>query len=267
MVASFETIAAGTLLTSPRRALWERFGWTDRLTSVFLIGFPSAVFATNCFILAPAPGERCIIVDPGIGVLDRLAEVLREHRLKPAAVLLTHGHLDHVYSVTPVCSSNDVAAYLHHDDIYRLADPLSLVDPMLLAMLEREFGSKATWTPPSDVVELTDHQQLTVADLDFSVWHAPGHTEGSVMFRIEDVPSQLPPDSGLTSSLIAGDVLFAGGIGRTDLPGGNEAQMMASLRDVVLAQPDDCLVFPGHGPATTIAKERATNPFLQGLHP
>jgi glyoxylase-like metal-dependent hydrolase (beta-lactamase superfamily II) len=232
---------------------------------VFLIGFPSAVFATNCFILASAPGEQCLIVDPGVDVLDRLAEVLREHRLKPAAVLLTHGHLDHTYAVTPVCGSSGIAAYIHGDDAYRLRDPLSLMDPMLLMMLEQEFGTAATWTEPDDVVRVADQQELRLADLRLRVLHAPGHTEGSVMFRLDEVPDVLPEDSGLTGSLVSGDVLFAGGIGRTDLPGGDEAQMMASLRDVVLGQPDELLVLPGHGPATTIGRERAGNPFLQGL--
>lgn len=232
---------------------------------MFLIGFPSAIFATNCLVLASGPGEECLVVDPGVGVLDRLADVLREHRLKPAAVLLTHGHYDHTYAVTPVCGAHDVAAYIHADDDYRLKDPLALLDPMLVSMLEQQFGSALTWTAPDDVVQVEDAKVLTLAGLEFTVLHAPGHTEGSVMFRFEDVPDALPPDSGLHRTLLAGDVIFAGGIGRTDMPGGDEPTMMASLRDVVLAQPDDSLVFPGHGPATTIGRERTVNPFLQGL--
>lgn len=232
---------------------------------MFLIGFPSATFATNCFVVATAPGEECLIVDPGVGVLDRLAALLREHRLKPAAVLLTHGHLDHTYSVTPVCGAHAVAAYIHPADEYRLEDPLSLIDPVLLSMLESEFGRAASWQQPDDVVTIDDRRQLAVAGLELTVRHAPGHTEGSVMFGVEDVPDVLPPDSGLTRTLLAGDVLFSGGIGRTDLPGGDEAAMMTSLRDVVLTQPDDTLVFPGHGPATTIGRERQVNPFLQRL--
>ena len=85
------------------------------------------------------------------------------------------------------------------------------------------------------------------------------------MFRLETVPDALPADSGLNRTIFAGDVLFNGGIGRTDLPGGDDAAMQASLRDVVLAQPDDTIVFPGHGPATTIGRERVANPYLQGL--
>jgi len=232
---------------------------------VLVLGFPAAAFGTNCFVLAPAAGEECLIIDPGIGVLDRLEDMLVEHRLRPAAVLLTHGHLDHTYSVTPVCGSHGVAARIHHDDAYRLKDPLELMDPMLLSMLEQQFGKKVHWSEPSDVVEFGGGVDLQLAGLDVHVVHAPGHTEGSVMFRLDGQPDAMPADSGLARTLIAGDVLFAGGIGRTDLPGGSDALMQATLRDVVLTQPDATLVLPGHGPATTIARERASNPFLRGL--
>ena len=216
-------------------------------------------FATNCYVIAPAAGEECLVVDPGVGVLDRLAEVLAEHRLRPAAVLLTHGHIDHVYSVTPVCGSGGVAAHVHADDRYRLTDPLSSVDPALLAMLEQEFTAKATWQEPSDVVLLGDGDTLELAGLAVDVVHAPGHTEGSVMFRLPQAPA------GVTvgGTLLAGDVLFAGSIGRTDLPGGDHGAMMRSLKEKVLTQPDDLLVLPGHGPATTIGRERAANPYLR----
>lgn len=230
-----------------------------------MIGFPAAAFATNCFVVAPAPGQECVIIDPGIGVVDRVAEVLREHHLKPAAVLLTHGHLDHTFSVTPVCDAGGVAARIHEDDRYRLKDPFADIGPELRLMLEQQYGSSLTWTEPSDVVSITGGQRLDLAGLQFSVTHAPGHTEGSVMFGVDAVPSALPSDSGLARTIFAGDVLFNGGIGRTDLPGGDDAAMRRSLRDAVLTQPDDSLVFPGHGPATTIGRERATNPYLQGL--
>lgn len=227
------------------------------------IGFPAAAFATNCYVLAPAAGEECLVIDPGIGVEDRLGEVLIEHRLRPSAVLLTHGHLDHVYSVTPVCGGA-TAAYVHADDRYRLADPLALVDRGLLAMLEQQFGQQATWKQPEDVVELQDRQRLDLAGLSVEVLHAPGHTEGSVMFSLPAVPAGVARDAGLSSTVLSGDVLFAGSIGRTDLPGGDAEAMARSLRDVVLPLPDDTLVLPGHGPATTMERERAGNPYLRG---
>ncbi|KGN38616.1 MBL fold metallo-hydrolase [Knoellia subterranea] len=228
------------------------------------IAFPAAAFGTNCYVLAQGEGEECVVVDPGIGIEETLREVLTQHRLKPSAVLLTHGHIDHVYSVTPVCGG-DTAAYIHSDDRYRLTDPLGSASPGIVGMLEQQFGSKATWREPETVVEITDRQALTVAGLDLEVLHAPGHTEGSAMFGIGLLPEGVRAPEELDRTMITGDVLFAGSIGRTDLPGGSHDAMQRSLRDVVLPRPDSTLVLPGHGPATTMRHERTTNPYLQGL--
>ncbi len=235
------------------------------------IGFPAAAFGTNCYVLATGLGEDCVVVDPGIGVEDRVAQVCREHRLRPTAVLLTHGHLDHVYAVTPVCGGDTAAnvparpAYIHEDDRYRLVDPIGMLDEGLVQMLESQFGRRATWREPEHVVTVKDGEQLQLAGLHLAIAHAPGHTEGSVMFTIPAVPDQLGAGSGLSATCLSGDVLFAGSIGRSDLPGGDPAAMERSLREVVLPMPDDVLVLPGHGPQTTIGRERATNPYLQGL--
>ncbi|MDQ6714505.1 MAG: MBL fold metallo-hydrolase [Actinomycetota bacterium] len=228
------------------------------------IAFPAAAFATNCYVLATGRGQECLVVDPGIGVEAQLAAVLEEHDLRPAAVLLTHGHLDHVYSVTPVCGG-DTAAYIHGDDRYRLVDPVAGIDPGTVAMLEQQFGRQATWREPDRVVLIEDRQALSLAGLDLTVLHAPGHTEGSVMFTLAAVPDQLRDATGATSTCVSGDVLFAGSIGRSDLPGGDAAVMQRTLRDVVLPLPDDMVVLPGHGPGTTVAHERVANPYLQGL--
>lgn len=230
------------------------------------ISFPAQAFGTNCYVLADGPGEECLVVDPGIGIEETLREVLTEHRLKPAAVLLTHGHVDHVYSVTPVCGG-ELAAYIHSDDRYRLVDPLgsSSLGEQLTGMLEQQFGTKATWREPERVVEVTDSETVSVAGIDLDVIHAPGHTEGSVMFAVGGVPEGVPDEARVDRTLITGDVLFAGSIGRTDLPGGSMEAMQRSLRDAVHPRPDSSLVLPGHGPATTLAREKATNPYLQGL--
>lgn len=225
---------------------------------MLVTGFPAAAFGTNCFVLAPARGEECLVVDPGIGVVDVLEQVLTEHKLRPAAVLLTHGHVDHVYSVTPVCGSRGIAAVIHADDRYRLADPVRTLDPALVGMLEAEFGAAATWQEPQDVRVVGDGEVLAIAGLDVHVVHAPGHTEGSVMFRLDLAPDEIE----VSATVLSGDVLFAGSIGRTDLPGGDHAAMLRSLRDKVLPLPDDALVLPGHGPVTSVGRERATNPYL-----
>ncbi|WP_347354942.1 MBL fold metallo-hydrolase [Intrasporangium sp.] len=228
------------------------------------VAFPAQAFETNCYVLAPGAGQECVVVDPGVGVEQRLEEVLATHRLRPAAVLLTHGHVDHVWAVTPVCGA-DTAAYIHSADRYRLRDPLAGTHPALIAMLEQQFGRKATWAEPATVVEIGDRTRLTLAGLEFEVRHAPGHTEGSVLFGTTEVPDGVRADVEVDRTTLSGDVLFAGSIGRTDLPGGDHAAMQRSLRDVVLPLADTTLVLPGHGPATTMARERGSNPYLQHL--
>ena len=221
---------------------------------MLITGFPAAAFGTNCYVVAPERDAECVVVDPGIGVVDQLDEVLAELGLKPVAVLLTHGHIDHTFSVTPVCGARDVPAYLHPDDDAMLRDPLVGISPETAAL----FGGRLEWTEPDDVRALTDGEVLRIAGLELTVDHAPGHTRGSVLFR-------LPEDADDPEVCLSGDVLFAGSIGRTDLPGGDHDTMLHSLATKILALPDQVVVLPGHGPQTTIEKERASNPFLQHL--
>jgi hydroxyacylglutathione hydrolase len=229
---------------------------------MLVLGFPAQAFATNCYLVAPAAGEECLVIDPGIGVLDRLEELLREHRLRPAAVLATHGHLDHVFSVTPVCGAHGVAVSIHPDDRYRLADPVSSLGPELKRLFQQQFGTSG-WKEPDEIRSIQDGQRLSIAGIDVEVLHAPGHTEGSVMFALPGVPDGLAADAAPAGTVLSGDVLFAGSIGRTDLPGGSSEAMTHSLRHRVLPLDDATLVLPGHGGATTIGRERATNPYLQ----
>ncbi len=219
---------------------------------MLIAGFPSDATATNCYVVAPAAGEQCVVIDPGIGVTGQLDEVIAQNRLHPVAVLLTHGHFDHTFSVLPVCQARDVPAYIHPADRAQLADPWTWVGMPKGTPL---FGS-LTFAEPDDVVELPASGTIGIAGLDFAVTHAPGHSLGSVVFGVTGAEE---------SELFSGDVLFAGSIGRTDLPGGSMDAMLASLRDVILPMDDATTVRPGHGPATTIARERATNPFLQDL--
>ncbi|MBB5873061.1 glyoxylase-like metal-dependent hydrolase (beta-lactamase superfamily II) [Allocatelliglobosispora scoriae] len=190
------------------------------------------------------------MIDPGIGVVERLDDLLAEHRLHPAAVLLTHGHLDHTFSVAPVCGARGITAYIHPDDRELLADPSKALSMDLTAL----FAGRLTFTEPDDVAPLTDGLTLALAGLEITVDHAPGHTGGSVLLRMPGDDEPL---------CFSGDVLFAGSIGRTDLPGGSMDQMTSSLRSKVLTLDDATIVLPGHGPATTIGRERTTNPYLR----
>ncbi|ROO59474.1 glyoxylase-like metal-dependent hydrolase (beta-lactamase superfamily II) [Micromonospora sp. Llam0] len=221
---------------------------------MLITGFPAQAFGTNCYVVAAGPGEQCVVVDPGIGVLDQLDQALAEHRLHPAAVLLTHGHLDHTFSVAPVCGARGITAYVHPGDREMLADPAKGLSTDLAAM----FGGRLPYSEPDDVAELTDGATLLLAGLEITVDHAPGHTGGSVLFRLPGAGSPWEAEQ----VCLSGDVLFAGSIGRTDLPGGSLPTMMTSLRDKVLPLADDTVVLPGHGPATTIGRERASNPYL-----
>ena len=220
---------------------------------MIVTGFPAAAFGTNCFVVAPGPGEHAVVVDPGVEVVEQLDEVLREHRLQPVAVLLTHGHIDHTYSVTPVCGAKGIPAYIHPGDDRMLADPLVGTSPETAAL----FGGRLQWSEPDDIRPLGDGEVLRRAGLEITVDHAPGHTPGSVAFRL--------PGDDVPQVMLSGDLLFAGSIGRTDLPGGDTDEMMRSLARTVLPLDDDVVVLPGHGPETTIGRERATNPFLRGL--
>ncbi len=220
---------------------------------MLIASFPAGAFATNCYVVAPAAGEECVVIDPGQDAVGMLDDVLREHRLKPVAVALTHGHIDHVWSVAPVCGARDVPAFIHPADRALLSDPAKGFP----AAVARQLLGGLTFTEPDDVRELGDGQTLTLAGLEFVVDHAPGHTPGSVTFRLADGEPVM----------FSGDLLFAGSIGRTDMPGGDYATIMKSLARVCLPLPDETAVLPGHGATTTIGHERAANPFLRESAP
>jgi hydroxyacylglutathione hydrolase len=219
---------------------------------VLIEGFPSARTATNCWVVAPGDGEQCVVIDPGIDVQAQLDEIIAEHRLHPVAVLLTHGHIDHTFSVVPVCAAREIPAYIHPLDRGQLSDPWS---PLGMAPGTPLMGmANLTFAEPSEVHELADGEHVQLAGLDFLVRSTPGHTRGSIVFDLDE-----------QRGLFSGDLLFAGTIGRTDLPGGSMTQMTTSLRQVILPMADHTTVYPGHGPQTTIGAERRTNPYLQDL--
>ena len=210
---------------------------------------PAPMFATNCWILAAEKGSECIIVDPGMPDISQEIEmIIEEEGLKPVAVLLTHGHLDHTFSVIPLADGYGIPAYIHSED------RKALLHPELL--LSKEFASSLAtkeWNEPNEVRELKNNQKFEAVGLDITAIHAPGHTAGSLMFTVND------------EVLISGDVLFAGSIGRTDQPTGSQEAMARTLKSKVIPLGDHLRVLPGHGPDTTIEYERRTNPYLKQL--
>ena len=208
---------------------------------------PLWAFQTNTYVVAAERGGAAVVIDAppdpqGIGGL------LARHDLTPVAALVTHGHIDHVGGVDGIVSPT-VSAYLHPDDLDMARHPGEQLRRLLGA---DPFGGTAVVTAP--FTDLVDDDLLELAGIRFRVLHTPGHTPGHCCFVLED-----------EGVLFSGDQLFAGSIGRTDLPGGSYPTLMASMADRILPLPDETRVLPGHGPSTTLADERRTNPFLLEL--
>jgi glyoxylase-like metal-dependent hydrolase (beta-lactamase superfamily II) len=207
------------------------------------------MFATNCWVISPGVGQECIIVDPGMPDISSEVQMLvEEYKLKPVAALLTHGHLDHTFSIVPLADGYGIPTYIHSEDRRFVANPAGIHGPDLMAQL-----GDMNFAEPKDLRELKNAEVINLLDMKLTAIHAPGHTRGSMMFTLNE------------EILISGDVLFAGSIGRTDLPTGSSAQMKETLVKKVLPLNDDLRVLPGHGPETTIKFERKSNPYLKEL--
>ena len=225
--------------------------------TVLLTGFPAGMLACNCYVLAPRAGSDAIVVDPGQRAMGALRRVLDENRLTPAAVLLTHGHIDHIWSAQKVADTYGCPAFIHPADRFMLADPIKGFGPRI-----GQLALGALFREPRQVVELDrDGDTLDLGGIAVAVDHTPGHTRGSVVFRVHDVGGE----SGFGAVAFTGDTLFKQSVGRTDLPGGSGRDLLDSIVTKLLVLDDDTRVLPGHGESTTIGLERRTNPFLQGL--
>lgn len=235
---------------------------------MLIAGFPAGSFQANCYVLAPAAGADvpapCVVIDPGEGALEPLARVLDEHHLQPVAVLVTHGHLDHTASAAAAGRRYGVPVGIHPGDEYMLADPGAALSAQLRAALSAAGDAWSEGVRPDEVRLLVDGEELGLAGLPLSVVHVPGHTPGSVTYRLAGAaPDPAAGTPGRPELLFTGDTLFAGSIGRTDLAGGSMPQEVVSIADRLLTRPDDAVIAPGHGPTSTVAAERAGNPFLR----
>lgn len=223
---------------------------------MFLASFASGPWRANCYLAGPAPGGECVIIDAGVAAADGVEVLVGEHELRPVAVLATHGHIDHVASAAQLADRYRVPLWIHPADRHLLTDPAAGLGPDSRDLLADLLPGPLR--EPASVTLFEPGQQLSLAGLEFSVTHAPGHTAGCVLLGVSY------PDSDQVSQVVfSGDVLFAGSIGRTDLPGGDPEAMRLTLLGPVLALPDDTALLPGHGPQTLMATERATNAYLQ----
>jgi hydroxyacylglutathione hydrolase len=221
---------------------------------------PVGMLQCNCHIVGDPHTRDAIVIDPGDDA-ERILEIVHRHRLKVRAIVITHTHIDHVVGLHRVHQATGAPVYMHADDLelYRMLDVQAawigwkVPEKVQVDQLVRE-GDSIRWGP-----------------FEAQVLHTPGHTQGSIcLYMPSDIPEAraaavaAKSTERLPGRLFAGDTLFAGSIGRTDLWGGSFESIIGSLKGKVLELPDDTLVYPGHGEATTIGRERATNPFLMG---
>ncbi|HPX35388.1 MAG TPA: MBL fold metallo-hydrolase [Mycobacterium sp.] len=222
---------------------------------MLLTGFPAGMLACNCYVLAPHQGADAVVVDPGQRAFGPLRRILDENRLTPAAVLLTHGHIDHIWSAQKVADTYGCPVFIHPEDRHLLTDPIRGFGPRI-----GQIALGALFREPKQVVDLDrDGAELDFGDFGVAVDHTPGHTRGSVAFRVR------PPGSDDAGLVFTGDTLFKQSVGRTDLPGGSGRDLLDSIITKMFVLPDNTRVLPGHGEATTVGAERRSNPFLQGI--
>ena len=221
----------------------------EGVNSMLVDSFAAPMYATNCWVIAPKAGSECVVIDPGMpDVSAMLDEILKRHSLKPVAVIATHGHLDHTFSIQPIADGYSIPAYIHSLDRIALSHPERYLSPEFAATL-----SAMDFVEPGDVRELRNEEVVELLGMKFKAIHAPGHTPGSLVFVVDD------------ELLVSGDVLFAGSIGRTDLPGGSAEAMEQTLRKKIMPMADHLRVLPGHYGDSTLGAEKKSNPYLTAL--
>jgi hydroxyacylglutathione hydrolase len=207
---------------------------------VLITGFAAGASEVNCYLLASGSGADAIVIDPGDDVGPTVDYYCDVNTLKPVAVLLTHGHGGHIASVTELCDGWDVPAYIHSAD-----------RPMLADLLDGE---------PEQVVELADGDRLQIADILVTVDHTPGHTAGSVVFRVT-----ADTDEGSVTVVFTGDTLLSRSIGRGPASGEDRDRLLGSIGEKLMVLDDKTVVLPGHGTSTSIGAERRSNPYLSRI--
>jgi glyoxylase-like metal-dependent hydrolase (beta-lactamase superfamily II) len=219
---------------------------------VFIATFHGGPWDANCYVVKPDSGTQAVVIDPGFGTAEAVDKLLSERGWSLDAVLATHGHVDHIAEAAVLANSHKVPMMLHAGDNFMLTTPSAGIGPDTVPLMVQLLGADEL-PAPERLEDMSEVSSVSAAGLEFAVTPAPGHSPGCVVYTLLDAQP----------IAFVGDLIFAGSIGRTDLPRGNPAQMVKSLKEVVLPMADDTQVLNGHGPATTIGRERRANPYLQ----
>lgn len=207
-----------------------------------IVAFTDYGFGSNTYLAVNEETKKAVLVDAGASA-SQILDHLDDNGIELAAILLTHGHPDHLLSLNEVAEATGAPSYMHAED----AQLLEYIPPMLLNMMGLDKLEL-----PAEFLPLEDGQELELAGMQFKVFHTPGHSGGSVCFLTGDV-------------LFAGDLVFRGSIGRTDFPGGSMDTLLQSVKEKVFTLPGDTRILPGHMDATVVGWEKKTNPFLMGI--
>jgi hydroxyacylglutathione hydrolase len=236
----------------------------------FVVGVTLGRWQTNCYVVGDHGRGSCVVIDPGEDGAREVPALLDRLGVTCEAVLLTHGHLDHFWAAPDLAKRLDVPVHLHPGDRWLWDNPAAGFGMPAAAsdeLMRSQFG--LVWDPdPSRLREVQDHDHLTLAGIDFVVRHNPGHTPGHVTFLGRDLAgadlafAMASGDHVGSDVLFSGDLIFAGSVGRTDFPRGSTEDLLQSLVDTVLPLEDDTLILSGHGPDTSVGRERATNPYV-----
>ena len=237
------------------------------MSDLVVVGMPLGRWQTNCFVVGDRSAGTCAVIDPGEHGTDRVPDLLDRLELTCEAILLTHGHLDHHWSAPALAEQLDVPVHLHPDDRWIWDEPQKAFGDLPQSVLESQFG--LDWRPDDDrLVDLAEGEQLVRGGVRFSVRHTPGHTPGHCTFLGHglgdaDVEVVLGEPAPTEDMLFSGDLVFAGSIGRSDFPRGDGEELLRQIARTVLPLADDVAILSGHGPDTTVGRERRSNPYLR----
>lgn len=236
------------------------------MSDLLIVGMPLGRWQTNCYVVGDREAGTCVVIDPGETAGPRVPDLLERLHLTCEAILLTHGHLDHHWSAPELAERFDCEVHLHPDDRWIWDEPQKAFGDLPPEVLTQQFG--LDWQPRDErLVDLAEDQTLVRGGVTFTVRHTPGHTPGHVTFlgqglkdaTVEVVLGEPRPAEQV---LFSGDLVFEGSIGRSDFPRGDGEELLRQLARTVLPLRDDVLVLSGHGPDTTVGRERRTNTYL-----